>query len=895
VKAQEIRDTYLSFFEERGHAIVPSASLVPSVHDPSVLLTTAGMQPFKPYFLGRERPPAPRLADVQKCFRTTDIEEVGNTARHLTFFEMLGNWSFGDYFKEESIPWGWELSTEGFGMDPDRIWATVFGGDQDLGLGPDEEAIEIWRSVGMPEERIVLLGRADNFWQAGPTGPCGPCSELYLDRGEDFGRADERPGDDTDRFLEFWNHVFMTYDLAADGTVTELPMRNIDTGMGLDRMAAILQDAPSVFETDLIRPLLDLAEELSGHSYSEGGAVTRAMRIVADHSRGSTFLIADGVVPSNEDRGYILRRIMRRAIQQGRTLGLEAPWLGRFTERTIEIMADSYPELAAERDTIAGWVGDEEESFGRTLERGTEMLEQLAAEAREAGTSWIDAEEAFRLHDTYGFPFDLTKELLAEQGLAVDDGGFEELMEEQRARARMGAATAHGSEERHEKVIAFAAEAAPTHFVGYETLRATTAVAAVAADDGRALVKLEESPFYPEGGGQVADSGILRWEGGEAEVLDVYRIGDDQVLEVRGSGPRTRERGRENSGDEERARAGAEETASVSGVEALVDHEARHATMRNHTATHLLHAALRERLGDHVRQAGSAVRPDKLRFDFTHGKALDAEDVAAIEDRVNGWIKASRPVRALEMERGEAERLGAMALFGEKYGEWVRVIEVDGVSRELCGGTHVANTAEIGIFKIAAEGSSAANVRRIEALSGPAAIDWFREGEDRLREVGELLGAPQDPLTGARRAAERLREAGEGAKRAASRQLGAEADRIAAEVAVVNGVDVIASRAPIADQKGMLDLASRIQGKLGEESAVVLGGAGGEKVALVALVSKAAVARGLSAADVVGEAAPVVGGGGGGREGMAQAGGRDPARLDDALDAARAAIDRALG
>src|SRR6187200_395492 len=460
MKAQEIRDVYLSFFEERAHRIVPSASLVPSVHDPSVLLTTAGMQPFKPYFLGREEPPAPRLADVQKCFRTTDIEEVGNTARHMTFFEMLGNWSFGDYFKAESIPWGWELSTEGFGMDPELIWVTVFGGDEELGLGPDEEAIEIWRGVGVPEERIVRLGRADNFWQGGPIGPCGPCSELYLDRGLEFGAEGERPGDDTDRFIEFWNHVFMSYDLAEDGSLTPLPTRNIDTGMGLDRMAAILQDAPSVFETDLIRPLLDLAEEMSGRSYAEGGSVTRAMRIVADHSRGAAFLIADGVVPSNEDRGYILRRIMRRAIQQGRTLGLEAPWLGRFAERTIELMADAYPELAAERATIRRWVDDEEESFGRTLVRGSELLERLIAEAKEAETSWIEAADAFKLHDTYGFPYDLTKELLAGQGLAVDDSGFQELMEEQRQRARTASATAHGSENTHERVLAFA-EAAP--------------------------------------------------------------------------------------------------------------------------------------------------------------------------------------------------------------------------------------------------------------------------------------------------------------------------------------------------------------------------------------------------------------------------------------------------
>ena len=890
MKATEIRRTYLDFFAERGHKIVPSASLVPSVHDPSVLLTTAGMQPFKPYFLGRERPPAPRLADVQKCFRTTDITEVGSTARHLTFFEMLGNWSFGDYFKEESIPWGWELSTQGFGMDPERIWVTVFGGDEELGLGPDEEAIAIWRRVGVPDERIVRLGRKDNFWQAGPTGPCGPCSELYLDRGEEFGSAGERPGDDTDRFLEFWNHVFMTYDLAEDGGVTELPMRNIDTGMGLDRMAAILQDVPSVFETDLIRPLLDLAEELSGRSYEDGGAVTRAMRIVADHSRGAAFLIADGVVPSNEDRGYILRRIMRRAIQQGRTLGLEAPWLGRFAERAIEVMGEAYPELAAERETIARWVGDEEESFGRTLERGMAMLAELVEAAKEAETSWIDAAAAFKLHDTYGFPYDLTKELLADRGLSVDDGGFEELMEEQRQRARMGAATAHGSENTHERVAAFAAAAAPTRFVGYETLRATTGLAAVESDDERALLKLEESPFYAEGGGQVADSGVLRIGDEEFEVVDVYRVGEDQALEVVPRRPRTREQEREISGDDERVLGGAEEAA----VYAEVDRETRHATMRNHTATHLLHAALRERLGTHVRQAGSAVRPDKLRFDFTHGQALGAEDLRAIEDRVNEWVKASRPVRWLEMERAEAERLGAMALFGEKYGEWVRVVEVDGVSRELCGGTHVANTAEVGIFKIASEGSSAANVRRIEALTGPAAIDWFRDREQRLRDVGEALGSPQDPVAGARRAAERLKEAGAGAQQAQKQFLGDEAERLVEAAQDDGGVAVVASRAPLADQKLLLELANRVQSKLGGDSAIAHGGAEGEKVALVVLASKGAVEKGISAAAVVREAAPVVGGGGGGRDDMAQAGGREPAKLDEALGAARAAIEREL-
>jgi alanyl-tRNA synthetase len=872
MKLEEIRSTYLSFFEERGHRIVPSASLVPSVHDPSVLLTTAGMQPFKPYFLGQEKPPASRLADVQRYFRTTDIEQVGNTARHLTFFEMLGNWSFGDYFKEQSIPWGWELSIEGFALDPEWIWVTVFQGDDELGLGPDEEAIEIWREVGVPDERIVLLPRSENFWQAGPTGPCGPCSEMYLDRGEDFGRPGERPGDDTDRFVEYWNHVFMTYDLAEDGSLTELPMKNIDTGMGLERMAAVLQGVESVFETDALRPLIDLAEELSGRSYSDGGATTRAMRILADHTRGTAALIADGVVPSNEDRGYVLRRIMRRAIQQGRSIDLPAPFMERFADRAIDLLASAYPELAAERDTVVRWVADEEESFGRTLERGTAMLADLIRHAHEDRTSWIDAEEAFKLHDTYGFPYDLTKELLAEQGLSVDDEGFEELMEEQRARARMGTATAHGSEDHHGAVLSFASAAPPSRFVGYEKLRAETSLLAVQGDNGRALVKLEESPFYAEGGGQVADSGEIRWDGGTASVGDVYRIGDDQAVEL------------------DSAPAGLEPGARV---EAEVDHVSRFATMRNHTATHLLHAALRERLGTHVRQAGSAVRPDKLRFDFTHGAPLSSDELKDIGDRVNEWIKESHLVRALEMSRMEAEQLGAMALFGEKYGNWVRVIEVEGVSRELCGGTHVFNTAAIGIFAIASEGSSAANVRRIEALTGPAAIDWFRTRSRTLSEVGRIVGSEQDPVAGARRMAERLKELEEETRRAGSADVSKKAEEIAAAGHNVGGITVFVGRGEDADQRSLLDLADRIKSRAGA-AAVVLGGAGDGKAALVASFSKEVTDRDLSAVDVIKEAAQVIGGGGGGRENVAQAGGRDPSKLDEALAAARKAIEAKL-
>ncbi len=863
----EIREAYLRFFEERGHLRVPSASLIPAPEDTSTLLTIAGMQQFKPYFRGDEEPPRKRVASVQKCFRTPDIDEVGNTRRHLTFFEMLGNWSFGDYFKDESIAWGLELSVEVFGLDPDRIWTTVFGGDSELGLGPDTESIEIWQRHGVPEERIVLLPRSENFWQAGETGPCGPCSEMYLDRGEELGGADDRPGDDTERFLEYWNHVFMSYDLHEDGSLTRLPRNNVDTGMGLERMAAILQGVGSVFETDAFRPLIGLAEEMSGRSYGDDRQTTRAMRIIADHSRGMTFLIADGVVPSNEDRGYVLRRVMRRAIQQGRVLGLESPWLGRFAERTIEMVAGAYPELAEQRDTIMRWVGDEEAAFGRTLERGTQLLERLIAEATEQGTSWIDAAEAFKLHDTYGFPYDLTKELLAEEGLSVDDAGFEALMEKQRIRARTGAERAVS--DRHEEVITFAQAAPPSTFVGYETLGAETAVAA--ADSP--LIKLEESPFYPEGGGQVSDSGTVSWDGKGTRVADVYRLGDDQVIRLDDAGPAP---------------------GPGSRVHAEVDREARHATMRNHTATHLLHAALRERLGTHVRQAGSAVRPDKLRFDFTHGAALAPDEVRDIEDRVNEWIKASRHVRAMHMGRAEAEALGAMALFGEKYGDWVRVVEVDEVSRELCGGTHVVNTAEIGIFKVVSEGSSAANVRRVEAITGPAAIDWFRERSETLTQAGALLGAPRDPLRAAERAAERLDELERQTADAQRRSAGEEADELASQAADAGGLKVVAARRDGVDQRALLDLADRVKAKLGE-GAVVLGGAGDGRVALVASFTSGAVERGLSAAAVIRGAAEVMGGGGGGRDDVAQAGGRDPERLDDALGAAREAIERALG
>ncbi|HET6829961.1 MAG TPA: alanine--tRNA ligase [Solirubrobacterales bacterium] len=870
--SEQIRETYLSFFEDRGHLRVPSASLIPAADDPSVLLTTAGMQPFQPYFLGREEPPAPRLTSCQRCFRTPDIESVGSTARHLTCFEMLGNFAFGDYFKREAIDFAWELSLEGFGFDPEDLWVTVFGGDDELGLGPDTEAIELWRERGVPAERIVELPRAENFWQAGSSGPCGPCSELYIDRGIARGAADDRPGDDSDRFIEYWNLVFTAYDLHEDGSLSELPAKNIDTGLGLERLAAIKQGVDSVFDTDLLRPLVDLGIELSGRSYGEDAAATRALRIIADHVRGSVQLIADGVVPSNERRGYVLRRIMRRAIHQGRVLGLEAPYLGRFAERAIELLAPVNPRLEAERDTIMRWIGSEEESFGRTLDRGSQLLERLIDEALAAGTSWIAAESAFALHDTYGFPYDLTRELVAERGLSVDDEGFEELMDRQRERARSHTGFGDGDGGEHDRVIGFVGSAPESRFVGYEELRAETGVAAVTTENGEALVKLEESPFYAEGGGQVADAGTLRWQGGEAAVVDVYRVGSDQALKVRGDAPEPGSR-----------------------VEAEVARLDRHATMRNHTATHLLHAALRERLGTHVRQAGSAVRPDKLRFDFTHGSRLAPQDLDAIADRINGWIKDSAPVRAIEMDRAEAERLGAMALFGEKYGDWVRVVEVEGVSRELCGGTHVTNTAEVGIFEILSEGSSASNVRRIEAVTGPAAIDLYRERSDELARTAEALGGRDDPVAAATRLRERLSElesaaAGQDAEAVADR-----AAELAAGATSVDGIGIVVGElGELADAKALLGAAHDVKARVGD-AAVVLAATSGEKVSLVAAFSPAAVERGISAADVISEAAGIVGGGGGGRPEVAQAGGRHVDKIGDALSAAREAVLGGLG
>ncbi len=915
--SDEIRERFLAFFEEKGHLRLRSASLLPSSHDPSALLTVAGMHPLKPYFLGQEQPPAARLTSCQKCFRTVDIERVGETNRHLTFFEMLGNFSIGDYFKREAIAFAWELSLTVFGFEPARIWVTVFEGDEELGLGPDEEAIEHWLEVGVDRERIVLCPRSENFWQAGRTGPCGPCSELYLDRGEHLGSEGDLPGGENERFLEYWNLVFMEHLQDPPNTLSPLPAKSIDTGLGLNRMAALLQGKASVFETDQFQPLIELGERLAGVRYGAEAGPDRSLRILADHARAMSFLIADGVVPSNEERGYVLRRVMRRAIVEGRRLQLDDGFLTAYAEVVRELMSGAYPELDEQWRSLQRWLSSEEQSFTRTLEQGLSQLRFHAEHAKEHGALTIRAEDAFRLHDTFGFPFELTKELLREEGLGVDEQGFEDLMEQQRSRARRaaGAPSAGKAGDAAQRAIELAGAAKATRFTGYEHERELTSISAsatmepevgqgdmdgnggaakegidgnggaakegmdgnggAAREGARVLLKLEASPFYAAGGGQVSDTGVIECEGGgcRATVERVLRVGDDQVIEVsllEGS------------------------LKPHAKVIARVDHAARHATECNHTATHLLHAALRSRLGGHVHQAGSYVGPDKLRFDFTHSTALTRRERAEVEDEVNDWIAANEEVRPITTTLEEAKRLGAMALFGEKYGEIVRMVEIgDGrYSRELCGGTHVRRTAEIGAFMILSETSSAANVRRIEALTGPRAVQELRRRSDLLLEAASLLAVRPERLT-AHLAAQvqelrRLREAAE-VGRAGGRGGEVDVEALLGSVEHVNGAGVLISAVEAADAKRLLAIVDEVKAHL-REGVIVLGSASEGRVHLIASVSQELVGRGVKAGEVLKRAAALAGGGGGGRDTMAQAGGRHPEKLGEALGAARAEI-----
>jgi alanyl-tRNA synthetase len=839
----ELREGFLSFFEEKGHLRVPSASLVPRADDQSSLLTTAGMQPQMPYFLGLEPPPAPFTTTSQKCFRTVDIDEVGLDGHHLTFFEMLGNFSFGEYFKEGAIAFATEFVQERMRLDWDRVWVTVHAGDPQLKLGPDDVAIELWKKIGMPPERIVPLPTAENFWSVGGPGPCGPDSEIYWDWGEEHGcgEPDCAPAcPRCDRFLEFWNLVFMSYELHADGTLTPLPRQNIDTGLGVERGAAILQDVRTVYETDGYQTIMDWIAAESGVAYGDSDAATKAHRIIADHGRGMTFLVGDGVTPSNEGRGYVLRRIIRRAVQQAQRIGLHD--VHRVAGVVVEQMADAYPELGARAEDIVRVLRVEEERFGETLERGLRLFEELASE------SAISGEQAFTLAATYGFPVELTVELAKERGQPVDLDGYAVAMERHREVSRAGGQ----SELQRAAEFARAADFT-TEFVGYAKTDVLTQIGALEElEDGLFLAKLRESPFYAAGGGQVSDTGTIELDdasGTVAELVEAYRLDDDQALLFRGTGF--------SEGDRVRAR---------------VPWSVRFPTMANHTGTHLLHKALREVLGEHVRQAGSAVRPDKLRFDFTHDSALTSDQREAVERRVNELVFENRPVHVFETPIEEARKLGAMMLFGEKYGNIVRVVEVPEYSVELCGGTHVATTAEIGPFVLLAESSVGAGVRRVEAVTSGAAWAVL---DERARELGSL-----------RAEVEALRRAPKTAKPAPR------AEVPEPEVRAEGGVNVIVQPLDGLDADQLLELSDRYKQKHAP-AAVVLGSKEDGKVHLVANFDDS-VAQKVSASDVVRGAAAIVGGGGGGRPTMARAGGKDPEKLADALAEAERLILSAL-
>jgi alanyl-tRNA synthetase len=839
----ELRAGFRAFYESKGHVFRPSAPLVPRADDRSTLLTTAGMQPLMPYFLGREAPPAPLLTTVQKCFRTPDIDEVGLDGSHLTFFEMLGNFSFGQYFKEGAIDFAWEFVFDQLKIDPERFWVSVFAGDPELGLGEDTVAYEHWVKIGQPSERIVFLPRSENFWSVGGPGPCGPDTEMYYDWGEEHGcgEPDCQPScTRCERFLEFWNLVFMEFELRVDGKLTPLPKQNVDTGMGVERTAAILQDVMTVYETDVYQAIMRWIAEQSGVAYGDSPEATKAHRVLADHGRGMTFLAADGIAPSNEGRGYVMRRIIRRAVQQGDRVGLEAPYLAQLSDVVIEQMKDGYPELEEHRDEIHRILTAEEERFGKTLERGLRLFEEVAQKG-----DVISGDDAFRLHDTYGFPLELTRELARERGLGVNEEEFTRLMEQQRTRSR-GAISKDD-----QRAAEFAKRAGfRTEFVGYEKIDVLTQIGALEeAGDGLFLAKLRESPFYPAGGGQVTDTGWIERDdgsGARAELREAYGLEDDQALLFEGDGF--------SEGDR---------------VRAVVAWAVRFPTMANHTATHLLHKALRDVLGEHVKQAGSAVRPDKLRFDFTHPQQLTDDEREQVQHLVNEKVFENLPVRTFVTPIDEARRLGAMMLFGEKYGDHVRVVEIPDFSRELCGGTHVRSTAEIGPFVILSEGSVGAGARRIEAVTSGEAHAYLHA---TMREAAEL-----------RAELERARKESKRPKAEAAADF---------EIVESDG-GVVLAEAKSLKGGALRDLSDRLR-QQEKAAGVIVGSVDDGRVYLVVNLDESLVGRGLDASKLVRELGKHIEGGGGGRPTLGEAGGKNPDGLRSALEAGKQAIAAAL-
>ncbi|MDJ1184012.1 alanine--tRNA ligase [Roseofilum casamattae] len=872
LSGSEIRQTFLDFYQQRSHAILPSASLIPE--DPTVLLTIAGMLPFKPIFLGQRAAEVPRATTSQKCIRTNDIENVGRTARHHTFFEMLGNFSFGDYFKERAIAYAWELSTKVFQLPPERLVVSVFR--------EDDEAFAIWRDqIGIPAYRIQRMGEEDNFWKSGATGPCGPCSEIYYDFHPELGDETLDLEDDS-RFIEFYNLVFMQYNRDADGNLTPLEKQNIDTGMGLERMAQILQEVPNNYETDLIFPIIQAAADCAGIDYHESDEKTKvSLKVVGDHVRAVVHLIADGVSASNVGRGYILRRLIRRVVRHGRLLGINEPFTDKIAEVAIAVSESAYPNVRERESTIKAQLQDEEARFLKTLARGEKLLQETIDKVREEGKTEIAGKDAFKLYDTYGFPLELTMEIAEEEGLTVDESGFDTAMQEQMAMSK-GAhetidLTAQGALDKLAETVD------STEFTGY-TERSGLAKVIALLVDGQSVdfveagtevrIILDRTPFYAESGGQVGDRGYLSGNNLLIRIDDVQKESDFFVHFGRV------ERGNINLGDE---------------VNAQIDRACRLRAQANHTATHLLQAALKDIVDPDIGQAGSLVNFDRLRFDFNCPRALTPQELEEIEERVNTWIAESHGAQINVMALTEAKDKGATAMFGEKYGDTVRVVDYPGVSMELCGGTHVQNTAEIGLFKIISETGISSGVRRIEAIAGAAVLEYLKVRDTVVRELGERFKTkPEEIVDRVVSLQDELKSTQKELDRLSSELAIVKSDRLLSQAEPVGNMKVLVAQLD-ADPNALKTAAERLVQKLGD-GAVVLGSApAADKVSLVAAFSKSVNQQGLQAGKFIGKIAKICGGGGGGRPNLAQAGGRDPSKLPEALATAKTELISALG
>ena len=861
----EIRKLFRDFYVAKGHYASKSASLIPQ-DDKSLLIINSGMAPLKKYFAGAETPPSKRMTTCQKCIRTGDIDNVGITARHGTFFEMLGNFSFGDYFKKESLSWGLEFMTQCLKMPFDKIWATVY---QD-----DDEAVEIWKSLGMPEERIVRLGKEDNFWEIG-LGPCGPCSELYFDRGPEYGCGKEscKPGCDCDRYLEFWNPVFTQFSKEEDGTYTPLEHPNIDTGMGLERMACIMQGVDSIFDIDTIRHILDGVVAKSGVEYKDGQAPSDiSIRIITDHLRSITFMIADGIMPSNEGRGYVLRRLLRRAARHGRLLSIRGAFLAELSDKVIEVSGEAYPELVEKKDYIQKIISVEEDKFASTIDQGENIIAQYVEELKKDGKTVLDGEKAFKLYDTYGFPLELTEEILAENDMSADTQGFAEKMRHQKEQGRRCRKNTECEAWKENKNLVDVPE---TQFTGYDTASDTARVLAIIDENGalqeasaeqNVRIFLDKTPFYPEGGGQVADNGIMSTEIGQGYIFSVEK--NDGIIahccEM----------------TEGVIRVGDEVRCSVDAVK-------RNCTARNHTATHLLQKALREIIGAHVQQAGSSVNENMLRFDFSHFEAVTKEQLEKIQDRVNEKINEFLPVTCEEMSMEDAKKSGAMALFGEKYKNTVRVVSAGQWSRELCGGIHVKNTGEIGAFKIISESGIASGVRRIEAVTGTGVLAESLKSDRILESAAEVLKANKSNLTeriiAAAEELKSLKKEIEEMKKAA---MGGEADSLIAGALCINGINLITREFDGYNINDLRSLSDDIKASE-KNTCMVFATKNGEKVTFLVSLTDDVVERGYNAGKMIKDIAAAAGGGGGGKADMAQAGAKDASKIKDAFEVAK--------